>query len=86
MPIHSEDENNQNFIQLFSTLNQGDIALLKSILDDNEVEYYVTGENILALRPLLTPAVFYIKESEVEKVKDILKDFDVHIFGISAKE
>jgi hypothetical protein len=86
MPIHTKDEDNHNFIQLFSSLNQGDIGLLKSILDDSEVEYYVTGENFLALRPLLTPAVFYIKESEVEKVKEILKDIDFNILGTSANK
>jgi hypothetical protein len=56
---------------------------LKSILDDNEIEYYVTGENSLTLRPLLIPVNFYIKESEIEKVKTILKDFEFHIWGTS---
>ncbi len=73
----------KNYVQLLSSLNQGDIAIIKSMLDDAEVDYYVTGENFLAVRPLLEPAVFYVDEKDLELAKDILKDFELHLFGFS---
>lgn len=73
----------KNYIQLLSSLNQGDIAIIKSMLDDAEVDYYVTGENFLGVRPLLEPAIFYVNEKDLELAKDILKDFELHLFGFS---
>ena len=73
----------KNYVQLLSSLNQGDIAIIKSMLDDAEVDYYLTGENFLGVRPLLEPAVFYVNEKDLELAKDILKDFELHLFGFS---
>jgi hypothetical protein len=73
----------KNYVQLLSSLNQGDIAIIKSMLDDAEVDYYVTGENFLGVRPLLEPAVFYVNENDLELAKEILKDFELHLFGFS---
>lgn len=73
----------KNYVQLLSSLNQGDIAIIKSMLDDAEVDYYLTGENFLGVRPLLEPAVFYVNEKDFELAKDILKDFELHLFGFS---
>ena len=74
----------KNYVQLLSSLNQGDIAIIKSMLDDAEVDYYLTGENFLGVRPLLEPAIFYVNEKDLELAKDILKDFELHLFGFSA--
>lgn len=73
----------KNYVQLLSSLNQGDIAIIRSMLDDAEVDYYVTGENFLGVRPLLEPAIFYVNEIHLELAKDILKDFELHLFGFS---
>jgi hypothetical protein len=74
----------KNYVQLLTSLNQGDIAIIKSMLDDAEVDYYLTGENFLGVRPLLEPAVFYVNEKDLELARDILKDFELHLFGFSA--
>ena len=72
-----------NYVELLSTLNQGDIAMLKSLLDDGEIDYYVSGENFLSIRPLLEPAKIYVNETQTEQVKELLKGFDLHIWGVS---
>jgi hypothetical protein len=73
----------ENFVALLSSLNLGDIAVIKSILDDGGIEYYVMGENFLSIDPLIVPAKFFIKEDEVETAKILLKDFEFHFFGAS---
>jgi hypothetical protein len=78
-----ESVEDKNYVQLLSSLNQGDIAIIKSMLDDAEVDYYLTGENFLGVRPLLEPAVFYVNEKDLELAKNILKDFELHLFGFS---
>lgn len=75
-----------NYVELLSSLNQGDIALLKSILDNGGIDYYILGEYFLIVRPLLEPARFFINENQVEEVKELLKDFDLHIWGASTKQ
>jgi hypothetical protein len=79
-------EKKENYIELLSSLNLGDIALIKSILEDGKIDYYVTGENFLGMQPLLQPAVFYVNESHLSKAKELLKDFELHIWGASDKQ
>jgi hypothetical protein len=76
----------ENYIKLLSSLNLGDIAVIKSILDDGGIDYYVFGENFLGAEPLLVPARFYVKESEVETARTLLKDFELHFFGTSKNQ
>jgi uncharacterized protein YbaR (Trm112 family) len=72
-----------NYIELLSSLNQGDIALIKSMLDDAKIFYYVVGENFLAIRPLLEPARFFVNEQQLKEAADLLKDFKLNIWGVS---
>ncbi len=75
----------QNYTFLLSSLNQGDIGIIRSILDDNEIDYYVNGENFLSVRPLLEPVQFYVNENQFEEARNLFKDFDLKIFGFSAR-
>ena len=75
-----------NYIELLSTLNQTDIALIKSILDNAEIDYQVYQENFLIVRPLLEPAKFMISEEDLEKAKELLKDFELNVWGTSTNQ
>jgi hypothetical protein len=74
----------EQYVRLLSSFNQGDIMLIKSILDDSSTDYYLTGENFLSVEPLVQPAVFYIHQDGLDTAKELLKDFELHFFGISA--
>jgi len=78
--------NRENYIELLSSLNQGDIALIKSIMDDSEIDYYVLGENFLGVRPLLEPARFFVNENQLEEAKEVLRDFQLNIWGTSKNQ
>jgi len=75
-----------NYTEILSSLNQGDIALIKSILEDEDIDYVIYGENFLGIRPLLEPARILVNTDQVEVAKNILKDFDLNIYGVSTNQ
>ena len=74
------------YSEVLSTINQGDLILLKSILDEAKIDYYIVGENFINIYPLIQPAKFYVVNKQVEEVKELLKDFEFHILGLSTRE
>ena len=73
----------ENYTEILSSLNQGDIALIKSILENGDINFYILGEVFLSVRPLLEPAIFFVAESQVKEAQELLKNFDFNIYGIS---
>lgn len=59
--------------QVMQTYNPADIAIIKSILDAEEVTYYFKGD-YLALRPIGDAARLMVDRQQVEKVKELIKD------------
>jgi hypothetical protein len=66
---------------LLSSANQGDIALIQSILDDSQIDYYITGEGSMALQ--FGKAMVYVCTSQLEQSKELLKEIDLHLFIFS---
>lgn len=65
------------FVSLFSTYNLADIAVIKSILDDNEIEYFIQGENTAYIRGYMDPSILKVRKDQADTVKELLKDFDI---------
>jgi len=66
------------FIKIGSVNNQGDIAIVKSLLESNNIDFYVTNENFSALYGAangLTSMDIFVSEKEAEQAKDLLKNF-----------
>jgi len=76
----------REYVEILSSLNQPDIAVLHSVLDDAGLDYYITGQNFLSVRPLLEPARVFVASDQVEQAKELLKDFEVHLFGFSTQK
>ncbi len=76
----------KEYSQAFSSLNQGDIGIVKSILDDGDIDYYVFGENFLSVDPLIQPARFFIANDQIDEAKELLKDFTFKAFGTSMRQ
>jgi hypothetical protein len=79
-------EEPKNYVEIAWSLNQADISLIKSILDDTEIDYYVLGENFMCVDPLIQPARIFVLDEQTVLVKDILKDFKVQIVGVSMRD
>ena len=71
----------KRYTRLFSTRNVGDIALLKSLLDDSEIDYYITGEYFLATYPMVEPARIFVLDEQVQRAKELLKGFSANTLG-----
>ncbi len=71
------------WIEVLSTYNNGDISLLKSILDSENITYYFRGEHFNAVRPWVQPALLMVDKNEVDKVIDLLKDLKLSFRGIA---
>jgi len=78
--------NRGHYVELLSSLNQGDIGLVKSILENADIEYYVLGENFLSVEPLIQPARFYVSQKQLEEAKELLKDYEFSNLGVSGNE
>lgn len=77
----SKNEKKKNYVRLLYSTNQGDITIIKSMLDHAEVDYYINGENFSGSNTLPGQTVFYINEKDHGLAKDILKDFELHLSG-----
>ena len=55
----------------------GDIALVKSILDGQGIDYFMQGENTDNIRSHTGPTILMVREDQVQAVKDLLCKFDL---------
>ncbi len=69
--------------EVLRTFNPADIALIKSILDAEEITHFFRGEHFILIRPLADPAVLMVNKDEVERAREALKDLDLKFKGIS---
>lgn len=76
-----ESLEDKNYIRLLSSVNQEDTAVIKSLLDDAGVDYYVTGEN-----SFYGPVVLFVNEKQINLAKEILKDFKLYAYGSSVDD
>jgi hypothetical protein len=70
-----QDKDNPEFeciAELFN-LDLGAIPLIKSVLDEEHVVYFIQGENALYAQPAIAARLMVIK-SQAERAREILKD------------
>jgi DNA-directed RNA polymerase subunit RPC12/RpoP len=75
----------EEFAHLLDTMNQGDIALAISILDDGDFDYYISGQNFARIDPLIQPARFFVRKDQLNDAIARLKDVKFNIFGVSSR-
>jgi len=61
-------------VEVFSTYNPGDIAVIKSILDGEDIHYYFQGENTNLMVGGGAYARLLVQADQIGRVKDILKE------------
>jgi hypothetical protein len=84
-----EDRKSVEFVdyeEILRTHNPADIALVRSILDAEDITYFVKGEQLLLMRRLADPAVILVSKGEIEAAKDALKEVDLNFEGISGAD
>jgi hypothetical protein len=73
----SQDQSKDEFVKIYSTQKQEEIAFIKSILETNKIPYYIKGENF---GTLYSPLPFSMMDLMVGKdfckeAKELLEDF-----------
>ncbi len=73
-----KNQKEYKFIKVYSTPKQGEIAIIKSILDSQGISYYIKGENFGILYGAangLSSMDVMIREDYSEDAKELLKEF-----------
>lgn len=73
-PLPDDRHEYGEFVQIFSTFNPGDVAIIKSLLDSEGIIYYFHGEHFM--HTLSQPARLMVRKDHVEDAKEILKFSD----------
>ncbi len=76
------DKNQDELIELINTFNQGDIAIIKSIFDANDIEYYCYDEHYSTFKVAL-PSRIMIRKSDIKKVEPLIKKLDLNFCPLS---
>jgi hypothetical protein len=69
-----------DLVEVLATYNPGDVAILRSVLDANAVEYFMHNEHFAHLRPMVEPTRLLVRGEQVELVQDLLKNLRLN-FG-----
>jgi hypothetical protein len=72
------------FVSIVRTFNPQDIMVIRSILDDSGIEFYVQGENGISIRPAADPANVLVVKDRAEEALELLKDLDLSFYLFNA--
>ncbi len=75
----------KNYFLLLKTMNQADAVIIKSLLGNSDIDYYVFDEDFFTVRPLVQPVRFFVEDSQMDEAKELLKDFELKVYGLSSR-
>ena len=65
------------FVKILETDSLTDIAFIKSVLEEEEIEYFMQGENMKFIDTFLGPMVLMVAENDVKKVVELLEPLNL---------
>jgi hypothetical protein len=80
------DHSGEGFVHVLSTYNAGDVAVVQSILEGTDIEYFIKGKNFNEMEPLVQPAQLYVARHQVNTVKELLDDVKIRFLGVTQAE
>ncbi|MBU1050751.1 DUF2007 domain-containing protein [Candidatus Bipolaricaulota bacterium] len=72
--------------ELVSTFNQGDIAIIKSLLESEGIDYLAHGDNFNQIRPFIQPVRFMVAEDMLERAQTLIEGISLKRTPISLNE
>ncbi len=86
-PVPPEEEPEfTDYVEIMGTYNPADVALIKSILDSENITYYFSAEHFMYVQPLAQPVRLMVKTDDAEKAKEILQDLNLAITGVDLRK
>lgn len=74
------------WVPLLSSINQADLAFIKSILESENILFWVQGENRgMIPHGLAFGAVIHVEKNRLEDAKALIKDIDLNNFAFSTR-
>jgi hypothetical protein len=70
-----------DYDEVFTTFNSAEIALMKSLLDSEDIPYFFHGETFVQMTGLAVPAKLMVKKDHVETAKELLKDLKLSLLS-----
>jgi hypothetical protein len=77
------DEPPIEFEEVLQTYNQGDIAVIRSLLDNEDIQYFFRGEIFNLVDPLIQPAKLHVRKDQSKRVRELLAGLNVTFLGVS---
>ena len=70
------------FEEVLSTFNAGDLSVAESILNSEDIDYYIQNEFFNCAQPLAQPFRVMVRKDQADEAREILKDLKFS-YGIS---
>ena len=70
-----------DYEEVLTTFNSAEIALMKSLLDSEEIPYFFHGEAFGQMTGLAVPAKLMVKKEHVETARELLKDLKLSLLS-----
>jgi hypothetical protein len=70
----ADDFGDVEFVEVFSTYSQGDIAFLKSVLDGEGITYFFQGESSIMIIAAGAYARLMVKAEDAQRAREILQE------------
>jgi len=61
-----------DYALLVETSNPADVALIKSLLESEEIVYFVHGEAFSAVRPMVEPVRILVAEDRLDEARELI--------------
>lgn len=76
------------FKEIFKTFNAADIAFIKSLLDEHQINYYVNNENVnmVGMLTFAEPMRIMVQIAQYETAKEVLAEFEGNFTKFSNPE
>ncbi len=75
-PPQEDDVQYIEMVEVFSTYNSGDIAVIKSVLDGDGIHYNFSGESTLMMVAAGAYARLLVQADQAGRVRDILQEME----------
>ena len=75
-----------DYVELLSTFNPSDIAIVKSVLDSTDIPYVWEGDYFTTAEPLVAPARLMVQTERAQEAAEFLKDLSLSYSGIDMRQ
>jgi hypothetical protein len=84
-PVKAGDQGEAfvEYVEILRTFNPADLAIIRSLLTDAGIDYFVKDEHLALVRPLVEPPAVMVSRDQVQEAVDIIKDLKLEYKAIS---